>query len=738
MAEERPVAVNRMAGRTVMRPPVAAGLTPKEVFGILRRHVLLIVVLTGLGLMIGGSTWYLLKQYFPQYTASTYIEVLPPVETDPMTISSVQVQKDIQYGHRLSMASLIKQQSTLQQLLGRDKVRQTSWFARKADEAKRIKDLDKYLGAIAHRDAGYVEVSMSCRKPGEAALIVNEMVDLFVASQGGTRRAEIAESLTKLEDQRARVQRELDAAERGLGEVRTAWGITDLELPAGRFFRHTVELVLDDLSVKENELALTIKQVQANIENLEELATGPVTEQIEHIIENDVVMLALARELAFIEAQLAGRLTKFGENHRTVLQTQELINEIREKRRLRKQEIAEQTRRANLADGQDILIVMQERLAAMEKMRAETAAKKRDLDLARVQYDQRLKIRDERTMMIDSIKEQIEKLKIIHDDPRTPKVQRVGLAPVPLEMVSSRKWWVHFPVGTILGFLFGVGFSFLIEVLNDLLRTPRDVGKYLHIPLLSMIPDTSEDDQVRGVDPYHIVHKAPYSLISESYRQLRTRLKLSSPADSKVLLVSSGSAGDGKTSVAVNLAATCVGDSKKVLLIDANFRRPSLQSLFPKVSLEAEGFDFGLSSALMRQCKVQDAIRPSGIDGLDIIDSGPLPSNPADLLDSAQMEELLKEQRENYDYIIIDSPPVLLVSDSKVLAKLADTTVLVFNATATRRGAAQRTIAQLRETGARIAGCVLIAAKAMKGGYFDEQFRSYHEYQKVQPAYTAA
>jgi hypothetical protein len=98
MVEEKPVAVSRMAGHAGLRPPVAMGLTPKEIFGILRRHVLLITVLTGLGLVIGGVTWYLLRKYFPKYIASTYIEVLPPVETDPMTIVSVQVQKDIQYG----------------------------------------------------------------------------------------------------------------------------------------------------------------------------------------------------------------------------------------------------------------------------------------------------------------------------------------------------------------------------------------------------------------------------------------------------------------------------------------------------------------------------------------------------------------------------------------------------------------------------------------------------------------
>jgi capsular exopolysaccharide synthesis family protein len=291
----------------------------------------------------------------------------------------------------------------------------------------------------------------------------------------------------------------------------------------------------------------------------------------------------------------------------------------------------------------------------------------------------------------------------------------------------------------ILGFLLSIGLSFLVEMLNDLIRTPKDVGRFLHIPLLSMIPDTAEDDQVRGIDPCQIVRQAPYSLISESYRQLRTDLKLFTATEPKVLLISSGSAGDGKTSVAVNLATIFVGDDKKVLLIDANFRRPSLQAIFPRGGYgDMESKGFGLSNVLMGQCSAQDAIMPSGVDGLDIIDSGPLPSSPAELLDSKRMAEMLKEQRKNYDYIIIDSPPVLLVSDSKVLAKLADATVLVFNAAATRRGAAQRTIAQLNEVNAQIAGCVLLAARVIKGGYFEEQFRSYHEYQKARPAAVPA
>jgi capsular exopolysaccharide synthesis family protein len=270
---------------------------------------------------------------------------------------------------------------------------------------------------------------------------------------------------------------------------------------------------------------------------------------------------------------------------------------------------------------------------------------------------------------------------------------------------------------------------------------PRDVSRYLHIPLLGVIPEASEDRDVRGVDLTRVVSLAPYSMVSEAYRQCRTNLKLSGSGKSlKTLLVTSGSAGDGKTCVAVNLATAYVAEDKKVLLIDANFRQPTTEKLFPKGEsgrLDNEGLSvgFGLSSLLVGQCGAQEAIRSSGIDGLDIIDAGLLPPNPAELLGSIRMTQLLNEQRNNYDYIIIDSPPVLLISDAKVLAKRVDATVVVFNAAATRRGAALRTIRELEEVDAVVVGCVLLAAPSLKGGYFQEQYKSYRRYQeKLQAA----
>jgi capsular exopolysaccharide synthesis family protein len=748
------------AANKVLRPvtgaPVGAGaLTPKEVYGILRRHMLLIISTTILGLVIGGVSWYLLRKYYPRYTAQTYIRVLPPLEKDPTTIEGSIVGKDLQYGYRLSMADLIKQQSTLVELLGRDKVKNTKWYrdfgqSETVRVQKAFEDLKKHFGAYASRDTEFVSISMTCCDRKEARYIVNEMADLFLDRQGSSKRGEIRIKLARLEEQRDRVQGDLADSEQALDDVRRASNLTDLE---DRQIAHTITLKLNNLEIEQNDLMLQMKQLQSVVETLERQATGPINEQIENQIETDPIMVSLGQQLALRKAELASKMTKFGENHRVVREQRELINEINNRRQVRKGEIAEQTRQSNLQNAQDELVVLADRLAELERLRQETEAKQKDLDLARAQYEQRLAIRDEREERLNEVKRQISKLQIMLESPETPKVQLVGYAPEPMAM-SFPRWQLFFPGGTMLGMLFGVGLTFLIELLNDLVRTPRDVARYLRIRLLGIIPHIVDDEQARGTDLYQITRLNPYSIISESYRRLRTNLKLTGSGAGKVLVVTSGGPEEGKTSVAVNLAAAFVAENKKVLLVDSNFRRPSLDTIFPyqgnddkntdaQDNLEVDGSEqtdnkkvFGLSTMLTGLCGYEEIIRPSGIEGLDVIGSGPVPTNPVELLGGPQMERLLKRQRENYDYIIIDSPPVLLVSDSKLLARVSDGVILVLNASCTHRGAAQRTIRELREAQANLIGCVLVAVRALKGGYFREQFRSYQRYQKLQLAHS--
>jgi capsular exopolysaccharide synthesis family protein len=748
MAEQKQTVIRTTAGPVGPGPRPAATavtMTPKEIYGILRRHVLLIVSLTALGFVLGVVSWYLELQYFPNYTAQTFIRVLPPVEKDPLVIGGGEAGKDIMYDHRASMAALVEQQRTLEELVTRDKIQQTTWFnsfgnIKSEKIVNAVHDLKKHFSAIPQRDGDYIVVSMTCHDKNEASLIVNEMVDLFVNTQKQSTKGNVSERMKQLTDQRDAVQGELDYTERVIEDTRKTYNVYDLENKG--YYYDTATLKLNDLEVEENRVNLEIQETEAQVKELQQQATGPINTQVEQLVEVDPVMVLLGQQLYSLQSQLQGKLAKFGEDHRVVRDLQQLIDAVEEKREARKAQIAEQTRQANLKNGEDRLVVLKSRLEELERIRQEALTKKKETDLGRAQYDKLVAIRDERRTMLDEIKGQLEKLKIMHDAPETPKVQFVEYAPVPLEVSSPLKV-INFPGGTALGFILGVGFTFLIEMLNDLVRTSRDVALYLNISLLGIIPDATEDESLSEVDLYHVVRQAPYSFTSESYRRLRTNLTLSDTANApKVLLITAGMAGEGKTSISVNLATAFVAENKKVLLIDADFRRPRLYKIFPKAQVRQpqKTTEPGLSNLLSGQMDYHQVIRPSGIRGLDVIDAGPFPSNPAELLGGEHMERLIKGQRENYDYIILDSPPVLLVSDAKILARSADGTILVFNAGTTRRGAALRTIRELRQVNAAILGCVILAAKTLKGGYFDEQFeqfRVYKEYQKYQKSQLA-
>jgi capsular exopolysaccharide synthesis family protein len=724
----------------IPRPAMAArgavqGITPREILAILRRHWLMIFLLTILGLGCGGVSWFLFSIYGPKYTAQTFIKVLPPVEKDPTIIQAITVGQDIQYGYRQSMAMQLTSQSMFQQLIDKDKIQQTKWFKGFGDIKdvrirKAVSNLKKNFDASPQRDGDSIIVSMTCGDKEESAIIVNEMASLFVGSQGGTKRKEVAEKLSRLDEEQARVQKDLDSADRSLDDVRRRYGFTDLEEHS---FQPVIEQKLNDLENQANKLVLDISQTRASIETLAAQAQGPVQVQVERQTETDPVMLQLSQQLALQESTLAGALARFGEDHRVIRQIKEYIDSIQQERLRRQAIIAEQVRQSNLKNAQDQLATLEGQLEQLEKLLETTAKQKEELDLARVQFAQRVKIRDERREVLNTIKTQTEKLKIVHDDPETPTVQLMGLAPDPLE-ASFPKLLVFVPGGTFLGLLLGIGLAFLIELLNDFVRTPKDVATHLHIPLLGIIPDTEEDEQVEGIEPALVVRQAPNSILSESYRRTRTNLKLSEPGGkAKAILITSGGAKDGKTTVAVNLATTLVAEGKKILLVDTNLRRPSLNAIFAGEQATTQT-NAGLSNLLAGQCDLQQAIRPSGMEGLAIIESGPMPTNPAETLGSEAMQRLIGRLRDSYDYVIIDGPPVLLASEAKLLAKYVDGTILVFNTVRTRRGTGVRTISELKQVNATILGCVLLGVKTLKGGYFREMFRSYQEYQAFEPA----
>lgn len=199
-----------------------------------------------------------------------------------------------------------------------------------------------------------------------------------------------------------------------------------------------------------------------------------------------------------------------------------------------------------------------------------------------------------------------------------------------------------------------------------------------------------------------IVHNDPRSAISEQYRTIRTNIMYSS-IDKKIkkVMVTSAGPSAGKSTTAVNIATAFAQAGRKTILIDADMRRPTTQYTFEVTN------SLGLSSAIVNTSKTDQVIKPTEIDNLDLITSGPIPPNPAELLQSTRMNNLLKVLSEAYDVIIIDTPPLLTVADAQILSKAMDGVLLVTNTEDNDRDELMKAKDTLVKSGANILGVVL-------------------------------
>ncbi|WP_287022031.1 CpsD/CapB family tyrosine-protein kinase [Cohnella sp.] len=211
-----------------------------------------------------------------------------------------------------------------------------------------------------------------------------------------------------------------------------------------------------------------------------------------------------------------------------------------------------------------------------------------------------------------------------------------------------------------------------------------------------------------------ITHTNPRSPISEAYRSLRTNVDFSS-VDQKmqVIMVTSAGPGEGKSTTIGNLAVTYAQSERKVLLIDADMRKPTEHHTF-EVSNRR-----GLSSILSQQCTLDEAIQPTKIPGLSVITSGPIPPNPAEMVASQRMSNLIDELRGRFDVILIDSPPTLAVTDAQLLSRRCDGVILVLDQGKVKREIALKAKEGLVKVGAKLLGVVLNNVKRKKSeGYY--------------------
>jgi capsular exopolysaccharide synthesis family protein len=242
------------------------------------------------------------------------------------------------------------------------------------------------------------------------------------------------------------------------------------------------------------------------------------------------------------------------------------------------------------------------------------------------------------------------------------------------------------------------------------------------MPSLGMLPALNVKD-LRGA--YPLLGGRVTANFNEAFRAVRTNILFSSAEEgSKMLVVTSTGPGEGKTTFAANLAVSIAQTGQRVLLIDADMRKPKLQEAF-RVAQEP-----GLSNLLVGSAKASESVRTSEVTGLWLLPAGKIPPNPAELLGSQRFKDLSTSLREHFDWVIVDSPPVMAVIDAAVVAHGATGVVFVVGAEMTSRHAAQAAIEQLENAHAKVIGAVLNRVELEKHAYYYSQYykKEYGQY----------
>ncbi len=299
------------------------------------------------------------------------------------------------------------------------------------------------------------------------------------------------------------------------------------------------------------------------------------------------------------------------------------------------------------------------------------------------------------------------------------ELETIEFASVPTVPIGP-DWMMQVVLAAVIGLALSVGAVFLLEYLDDSLKSPADVLRVTGLTTLGAITRISGGSP----DEMLVAIRHPKSPISEAYRVMRTNLQFSSldnPA--RVLVITSPNPKEGKSTTLANLAVVMAQAGKSVVIVDTDLRRPMLHKIFQVPNRE------GLTSVLLEEEPLLDGqLQETGIENLRILTSGPLPPNPSELLGSQRMRKLTDRLQQEADVVLLDTPPALPVTDAAVLATVADGVLIVTDAGSTGRSAARQAVENLQQVGASLLGVVVNRLSARGSGKYYYYYYYYYHY----------
>lgn len=498
------------------------------------------------------------------------------------------------------------------------------------------------------KNTNVISIAYRNHNPKLARDVVNTLVQAYLDKGVALKSESASRTVGFVAEQLKGVKTELEDAEKNLAAYKSSAGVMELD--------ESAQALIDSLSEVEKQKAEAVlhrKQVEFALTSLKNArAKGAVYSPA--ITADDPVLSGMASRLSELEVQKKGLLADSTESHPGVKLVQNQIDELQKKI----QSTFETTLRNDIKKVEALSQEIARRDASLKKLPAA------ERDLARL-------------MRLTKVNSDIYTLLLQkHEEARIAQASTINNISIVDPAIAANKPVFpkktrEIPLIVVVALMCSVGVCFLREFMDDTLKDPEHAKTVFALPLLAVIPYIAKKEGL----PALICHNAPKSPASEAFRALRTGLHFSvAHSEKKVLLVTSSIPGEGKSTISSNLAITLAQAGARVLLIDCDLRRSTLHDNF--------GFDRkdGLTELLVGDVSLEAAITATEISGLDLLKSGVQPPNPSEILGSASMASFIGGMKERYDYVVIDAPPIIAVTDAAVLSSLADLVVMVFEA----------------------------------------------------------
>ncbi|MDP4192206.1 MAG: polysaccharide biosynthesis tyrosine autokinase [Bacteroidota bacterium] len=569
--------------------------------------------------------------------------------------------------------------------------------------------LGKSVSIEQKRGLDIVEITIESPSPAEAALIVN----LYAQAYRNINLQISREQLTTVKDflfeQRKEMQESLRKAEETLKSYQQAGGIVALDEQAKALIDQLSKFDADknaakiDLIVSNKNLAHYKDELKKQDPKLADYLESFVTEPYLKALQEQIAKLEIQKAVALADKEtvvsknvIADYDSKIKtlkdqvEQKKSVYKAGILASSPDEVKALTQKIIEEEIRNQSAKSTSQELSSM---VGAYEK-------KFNSLPSATIEFARKERERAAIEKLYLLVEEKYQEAQI-NEQSQPGNVLIVDNARIP-EKPSKPNRPLIVVIGFVLGLCMGVGFAFLRNYFDNTVKTPEDIEKK-NINVLAWIPQIEGLGVNGNKDFEFIVAKKPDAIPSEAFRALRTRVQFSKfDKDAiRTLLVTSSAPQEGKTTVTTNLAGSFAQAGKKTIIIDCDLRKPRLHNVFKTNRYP------GFTDYVFGQVTFDEIIRESEVNNLHYVTAGTIPPNPSEILGSSQLEDFIKKLKETYDIILLDSPPIIAVTDSEILSRLVDASMLVVSANTTELDLMEKSVELLTHERNTFIGVIL-------------------------------